>query len=286
MAKSIRKAIQHYPVLLYCLVALSITWGLKYLYARVSPRPGMIAVNFSLFASWGPSLAALLLTSLSQGKPGLIRLFKRLWQWRVGSRWLLFAILFEPILFFSITAAYWLWFGNLPLPAGTGLMAASFGLLMTFSIGIFRWGLAEEIGWRGWMFPTLQEYWSPFKASMILALVTTIWHIHPMAFSEFFTVKEGTYLAGAYPEVVERLIITMPITLVETYLFYKVKGSLLPFLLFHSASNSSYFWIAEMAAVTGTLFFKTSFLAALILIGIVFSVLVIRQKRMSMDGEM
>ena len=278
--------VRQYPVLLYCLLALSITWGLKYLYALASPQPAMIPFNFSLFAAWGPSLAALLLITFSEGKPGLLRLLQRLIQWRIGGRWLLFAVFFEPVLFISITAAYWLWFGSLPMPTGKGLMAATFSLLLTFAIGIFRWGLAEEIGWRGWMFPKLQEHWSPFTASLLLALVTTIWHIHPMAFSEFFTVKEGTYLVGAYPEVVEGLIITMPITLVETYLFYKVKGSLLPFLLFHSASNSSYFWLKETFGITQSHFFKISFLLALMLIGIVFSVLVIRQKRMSMDGEM
>jgi membrane protease YdiL (CAAX protease family) len=197
-------------------------------------------------------------------------------QWRVGVRWLFFAMLFEPVLFFSITLAYRLWYGYLPMPAGTSLTVASLSLLLTFIIGIFRWGLAEEIGWRGWMLPRLLERWSPFTATMILAVVTTIWHVHPMAFPDIFTIKEGTCLVGYYPEVVERLIITIPITLAETYLFYQVRGRLLPFLLFHSASNSSYFWVMETFGITQSCFFKTSFLLALILIGIVFSVLVHR----------
>jgi uncharacterized protein len=275
----LRKALQQYPVLLYCLLALTMTWSLKYLYALASPKPGMIPINFSLLASWGPSLAALLLISLSEGKAGLLCLLKRLVQWRIGNRWLLFAIFFEPVLFFSLTLAYWLHNGYLPLPNRTSLVASLFGLLVTFIIGIVRWGLAEEIGWRGWMFPKLQERWSPFTASMILALVTTIWHIHPNAFSELFTIKEGTYLIGSYPDVVERLLITVPITLVETFLFYKVRGSLLPFLLFHSASNSSYFWVKETFGITQSYFFKASFLLILIPIGILFSILVLRQNR-------
>jgi membrane protease YdiL (CAAX protease family) len=276
MLRALPNAVQRYPVLLYVLLALSVTWGCKYAYALVSPQPGMIPFNFGLIASWGPSIAAVLLISLKEGKPGLLALLKRLMQWRVGVRWLFFAMLFEPVLFFSITLAYRLWYGYLPMPAGTSLTVASLSLLLTFIIGIFRWGLAEEIGWRGWMLPRLLERWSPFTATMILAVVTTIWHVHPMAFPDIFTIKEGTCLVGYYPEVVERLIITIPITLAETYLFYQVRGRLLPFLLFHSASNSSYFWVMETFGITQSCFFKTSFLLALILIGIVFSVLVHR----------
>ncbi len=276
MSRMPGNVVRQYPVLFYCLLALSITWGLKCLYALASPQPAMIPFNFSLFAAWGPSLAALLLITFSEGKPGLLHLLQRLIQWRIGGRWLLFAVFFEPVLFISITAAYWLWFGSLPMPTGKGLMAATFSLLLTFAIGIFRWGLAEEIGWRGWMLPKLLERWSPFAATMILALVTTLWHIHPGTFSELFVIKEGTYLAGHFPEVVERLLITIPITLAETYLFFQVRGNLLPFLLFHSASNSSYFWVKEIFGITQSFFFKASFLLALILIGIVFAILLHR----------
>lgn len=68
---------------------------------------------------------------------------------------------------------------------------------------------------------------SSFKASIILAIVTTLWHVHPNSISEIASSKEGAYLVGDFPEVVERLNITVPITLVIAFIYNNTNGSLL-----------------------------------------------------------
>lgn len=40
-----------FPVIIYCLLAFSLTWGSKLLYALVKARFGMPAFNFGLVAS-------------------------------------------------------------------------------------------------------------------------------------------------------------------------------------------------------------------------------------------
>ena len=128
------------------------------------------------------------------------------------------------------------------------------------------------------MFPKLQSRMSPFKASIMLAIVTTLWHVHPYSLSEIATSKEGAYLMGNFPEVVERLIITVPIVLVITFTYNNTNGSLLLMMMFHSASNTSYFWIDETFGIVKSDFFKTSFLSALLALTIVFSIIVVNQK--------
>jgi membrane protease YdiL (CAAX protease family) len=151
---------------------------------------------------------------------------------------------------------------------------------MTFVIGLFRWGVAEEIGWSGWMLPKLQKKMSPYLAAMVLAFVTTIWHINPDSFiSELFIFKEGTYLWGYYSKTAEQLVISIPITLVTVYIYNNTKGSLLAMILFHSASNSSYFWVKGTFGIVETEFYRAAFLIALVVLMILFSILVLNQKK-------
>jgi membrane protease YdiL (CAAX protease family) len=270
--------LRKFPVAAFCLITLSITWGLKYAYALVNIEPGTPSFNFSLIASWGPSLAALLLVGVTEGASGFRKIWHSLIRWRVGTRWLCMAAFFEPVLFGLITLAYVIRSGGLPdLSGGSTLPVAIASLFIAFLFGLIRWGVAEEIGWRGWMFPHLMSRMSPFRATMVLAGMTALWHIHPNSLSSIGTVQDGTALIGRYPEIVERLIITIPIDLVTTYIYLKTKGSLLPMVVFHSASNASYFWLDEyFGVVTGDLF-RTGFLISMPLIFVVFTLLVLKE---------
>jgi hypothetical protein len=251
-----------------------ITWGLKYWYALVRTYSFLPPFNFSLIAQFAPSLVGIFLISLTEGMQGIRNIIKSILNWHVNPWWILFAFGFEPLLFFSFTLLYWLRYDEFLYISRTALTSsiAAFGL--TFMIGLFRWGLAEEIGWRGWLFPKLQSRMSPFMASITMAVVNTLWHIHPNSFSEIALRREGIYLSGYFPEAIERLIITIPIILVQTFIFNNTQGSLLLMIIFHSASNTSYFFIAETFGIVETNFFKTAFLTAMLIIGIVFSILV------------
>jgi membrane protease YdiL (CAAX protease family) len=277
--KSIPRLVQKYPVTAYCLLAFLITWGSKYWYALVRTDGYLPPFNFSLIAQFGPSLAGVFLISLTEGVEGIRHTVKSMLNWHVKPGWILLAFGFEPMMFFSFTLLYWLKYGEFLNVSGATLASsiAAFGL--TFVIGLFRWGLAEEIGWRGWMFPKLQSRMSPFMSSIALAVVMTLWHTHPSLLSEIAVSREGAYLSGYFPETIERLIITIPITLVQTFIFINTQGSLLLMMIYHSASNTSYFFIAETFGIVETDFFKKAFLTVMVIIGVVFSILVMKQEK-------
>jgi hypothetical protein len=102
--ESTRALCCRYPVMAYCLLAFAITWGLKYSYALVKAGYGIPAFNFGLIAQYGPSLSAVFLIALTEGREGLRRTGQSLVNWRVGPLWILLAAGFEPVLFLSITA--------------------------------------------------------------------------------------------------------------------------------------------------------------------------------------
>ena len=277
--QSVLHFIKKHPVKVYCLLAFSITWGLKYWYALVRMDNYVPPFNFGLIAQFGPSLAAIFLIALTEKMNGLRRTVISILNWRVNPWWILMAFGFEPALFFSFTLLYWIKYGKFPHAIESTFNSGIAVFALTFVIGLIRWGLAEEIGWRGWMLPKLQNRMSPFTASIVLSVVITLWHIHPNSFSSLVTSREGAILGGYFPEAVERLIITIPITLVMTFIFNKTKGSLLPMIIYHSASNTSYFFIAETFGIVETTFFKTAFLTAVLMIGVVFSILVMKLKK-------
>lgn len=275
----IRRNIDKYPLQAFILLAFGITWGAKYLYHLVSLSSGLPQFNFSLVAGFGPSISAIILISLSQGKKGLRSILARILDWRVGLGWIFLSLFFEFLLFFSIAFLYWQYHGALPEFSPSAIILNSFSLVSTFTIGLFRWGIAEEIGWRGWMFPRLAARTSPLKASLVYALILSLWHLDPNSFSGITAFREGRYLAGFYPDIMERVMITVPISLVTTYIFLNTRGSLLPMIIFHSASNTSYFWLDETFSICQTGFFKAAFLWSLPLIAIIFSILIIRSKK-------
>lgn len=267
--------IQKYPVINYILLAFSITWGLKLLYANIKGDEQLPALNLALLASYGPSIAALTLVAITDGKTGIHRLVKSVLNWKVGWKWILIALLFEFIMFQVITIGYWIKYHEFPIIYGHPFYVSIFSFFGVFIPGIFFWGLSEEIGWRGWMFPKLQDKLSPFWASILLAVFTSLWHMDPSNLQEMFICSEGINLWGCYPPVVERLIISIPMVLVITYIYNNAQGSLLVMMIFHSSSNTSYFWTEEIFGIIYTTYFKLMFLVILGVLFIVFSILVI-----------
>jgi uncharacterized protein len=88
-----------------------------------------------------------------------------------------------------------LWWALLPpsalLVVTTGYVAAGVSWLQLTNVLAGRWptllifyafhilliGLLEEFGWRGWLLPKVVEKASPFVATLLVALVWSIWHL-------------------------------------------------------------------------------------------------------------
>ncbi|MHC1702932.1 MAG: CPBP family intramembrane glutamic endopeptidase [Tenuifilaceae bacterium] len=274
-----RNVVNRYPVIIYCLIAFSITWGLKLLYVWYKGKFGIPLLNFSLLASFGPTISALVLVRVTEGIDGIVRIFRSLVDIRVGIGWILLAALYEPIIFGSITLGYWLFYGTFPTTVGISLIPDIGLYLGTFIVGLFMWGVSEEIGWRGWMLPKLQKKLSPLLASIVLAIVASLWHLKPNLLSDVFKSVEGPILYVYCPEIVERFVISIPFTMVITYIFNSTKGNLFLMLCFHSASNTSYFWIDGIFGVLKTDFFRISLTIMLVFIAIVFTYLLAKQSK-------
>jgi len=172
----------------------------------------------------GPLVAAIIMTAVVSGRPGLRDFFSRLVRWRVGAKW--YAVTFgTPVLVCLLAVA--VTFCCLPHSQIASLSNEKLRELPERFLFILLFiGLGEEPGWRGFALPQLQTKYSPLIASLILAPVWAFWHL-PLIGNEF-----------PPPIVIPFLISVLGATFMLTWVFNGTNGSVLIPMLFHATVNS------------------------------------------------
>lgn len=121
-------------------------------------------IVLAMLGGFGPSVAGILAIALTEGKPGIHRLFNRLRIWRIGTGWFIVALLFTPMVALVSLAAEKI----LGMPtAGFEVMTSTLPLSIIWPLFA---ALGEEIGWRGFFLPELQKRYSVLTSSMIVGV--------------------------------------------------------------------------------------------------------------------
>ncbi|MGE5221385.1 MAG: hypothetical protein ACM3PY_03045 [Omnitrophica WOR_2 bacterium] len=146
------------PVVLYFVLAIVFSWSiyLPLVFLRQGWFYAQIPYAIHYLASFGPALAAILVTALANGKEGLRELWSRITRWRVGWKWALFSI-FSPVVIFAVCLPIVrLVKGEWPdlhlLGQANYLPYLGWAIL---PVWLITFGFGEEIGWRGFALPRL-----------------------------------------------------------------------------------------------------------------------------------
>ena len=184
-----------------------------------------------LIGLFGPALAAIIVTSLTEGQSGVKSLLKRLGQWRVGLAWYLVTLGFP----FAVGLA------AIGISSVLGSRTArQIGPFSAFALilGILIFG--EELGWRGYAFPRLQARYGALPASLIFGLIHAAWHL------PYLFIIPGQDLFGA--PFLAYWVMTTANAIVLTWILNHARGSVLIATLYHAMFNATGFLYVGIAS--------------------------------------
>jgi uncharacterized protein len=204
--------IARHPLVAYFVLAYAFTWWV-YPLLRFNPLIGLLGL-------FGPALAAIIITAITEGRPGVRALLSRIVRWRVPLPWYVVAIGL-PAALALLAASLSAWFGQAVL---------QFGRLTAIDVVLIVLVLGEELGWRGYALPKLLQRFSPLVASLTLGVLWWLWHL-------------PTFFIAGTPQfrqpVIAFLIMTTAYSILLSWVFLHTRGSVLIATLFHGAINIS-----------------------------------------------
>lgn len=229
--------IARHPLISFYVLAYAISWIIWVPLLSVDWSgdniniPGIVAL--SLFSGQiGPFLASIIVTGLSEGKSRVKALLKKLILWRVPWPWYLVAILFLPLLTILIAVAIFVLSGRLSWSEYFGGLS-SFALLFPTSMvaTMFIGGpLGEELGWRGYAVPRLQQRTNnALTAAILHGVLWACWHLPVMGMLAA-GVPMGLYLPLYIVEITA-------LSVLMSWLLNHTRGSVLLAMLMHSTFN-------------------------------------------------
>ena len=178
-----------------------------------------------LLGVFAPSLVALALTAQAGGREGVLALLRRIFEWRVGPRWYVFAVGYVAAIKLAVAIVHRVAFGAWPRFGGEAWY------VMAAAIVISTWAQAgEEIGWRGYALPRLAARFGLGPASLLLGVIWACWHL-PLFFIP------GTNTSGQSFTVY--LLQVTALSVAMGWLYLRTDGSLLLVMLMHAAINNT-----------------------------------------------
>src|SRR5918994_5006097 len=222
-----RTATRAFPVT-YFVLAFAFTWffwGLGVLVERgfIPTLPG-----FTVIGTFGPMVAAVILTAREGGRAELRSLLGRIVRWRVPPVWYGVAILGPLALTLAAIALHVALGGQMP---GPGALIGALPTVIFVSVYMLIFvALGEEVGWRGYALPALQARHGALVSSSILGVLWALWHL-PLFFNP-------DTLYGNLPFVLFSAYL-VPLTILITWVFNSTGGSVLLAMIFHAFMNAS-----------------------------------------------
>src|ERR687889_358517 len=231
-----------HPLVFFFLIAYAGTWLVGLPYVLSEDGAGLLPFSSPLL-TWGlspasvflgPTLAAFIMTGITEGREGVGRFLRRFVLWRVGLGWYLFALVGIPVIaVLSVVVIP----GVLGSFQGLGALAP-LPLLGVFVYVLFLGGaLGEEPGWRGFALPRLQSLHGPLVGSLILGPLWALWHL-PLFWTPWNTLTTLN--------VVGFVLATTCLAIIYTWVFNNTKGSLLIAILLHWSFDLSTLPVASL----------------------------------------
>ena len=238
--------VHKYPMMSFFILTLIPGTGILFLVFQ-----GIIPTELALSSVLFVSVSGIIITAIIDGKVGVKLLLKRVLFGRVGIGYWLFAVFFliPVILLGSLLNPFFngqpVSLSHLKLPSSILPMFITFFLVA---------GLGQEVGWTGFLLPRLQTQYSAFFSSLVRATLVVIWHIPLLIFTyrqpdaiREFPYGEWILQKGFLTTFLAMAILSLPWSIIFTWLFNNTRGSLLLVAICHGSE----IWLAYLIAGMG-----------------------------------
>lgn len=275
MVASWRALAREHPIPVFLIVAIVWSWSIWGIALYNVGGDSPVTLAWILLGAWGPTVGALVATGIRDGRDGMKRLLRSAIHWRVGAVWYVVAIA-APAGFVAIGLAL--------ATLGTGVGRIDFTawplVFVALLSAIPTGALAEELGWRGFLLPTLLPRYRSTIASLIVGFVWFAWH------TPLFWASTGTTVSGAevtFTAVAAYALFVVGLSFVFTWVHDNAEGSVLIAILMHASVNAGipFVFLPDVLLVENgvlTDIARTSTYLAVVPIGIVVLGLVIFYK--------
>ena len=235
-----RSLLARHPLISFFVMAYAFSWIVWSPWVLSEDGVGLLSYELSDGTSGllnaaailaGPTLAAFIMTGITEGRASIRRLLGRIVLWRVGLRWYLFALLGIP----AVMAL-----GTVILPGGLGSFGSlGLGYVLTYLaffplIIVLGGPLFEEVGWRGFALPRLQPTYGPLVGTLILGLMWALWHLPQFLVPSWAEASGGS----GFLAIVKFVFIAIAFAMVTTWVFNNTKGSVFIAILVHASIDT------------------------------------------------
>ena len=230
--KGILAFIKNNPVTSMYAIMFTLTWSVmipQALYSQgilSSPLPEPIEI----LTGWFPGIAAILVAAVVTGKAGVRELLSRFLIWRVGFRWYFYSVFLLAFLILGGIGLHVFYGGIMPVipAAGTPLWQIALVFIVFVLLGVLI--NTEEIAWRGFALPRLQDRYGALAAALLITVPEVMLHL-PLFWVESnpFFQTVGIYWFSAF---------SAGVVFIYVYTFNMTEGSLLIVTLLHASQNA------------------------------------------------
>jgi uncharacterized protein len=236
VSRNLKQLMRQHPLFFFFFMAYAFSWIMliPYILSQWGILHGNYTISF-VIKSFGPFLAAYIMTGITEGKEGVLRLRRSIVQWHAGWKWYGFILL-------GIPALVLLGISTLP-----GALASFQGFpphflityVVTFILIFFGGGaLGEEPGWRGFALPRLQPRYGPLRGTLLLGVLWVFWHL-PDFLTDAQRGGPGTNFTALltinFPIF---FLLVMSLAVIFTWAFNRTRGSVFIAILLHASFNA------------------------------------------------
>jgi len=170
-----------------------------------------------------PALIAVLLTSLSEGRKGVVALLNKPFQWRIGFKWyaITIGLALGLRLTMSVLAVLLGWIPTIQLNSW------SLPEFIIIGVIILIGAVMEELGWRGYVLPKLLTNHSASYSALFIGVIWGVIHLG--------LILPGQMNAGAH--WLPSILCIIGLSGILTWLYIQTRGNLVIPILFHAGQN-------------------------------------------------